>query len=178
MPETSAIQATYESFDEFLKHLIKDFYIRRGKTHPVEYASLLWASGQAVSIGVDALKEGSVGKKLATGAVGAVALRLGLKYALGGPLGIIATGLSAAGAGGYLVRNQPKISKLRNKYKILITEARESYNKALEQYQSGRFTAQERNLMMDGLSHRLMQNFLAPLPEDSAIGPDDENPQQ
>jgi hypothetical protein len=177
MPEPSVIQATYESFDAFLKHLIKDFYIRRGKTHPIEYAALLLASGQTISIGVDTLKEGSVGKKLATGAVGAVALRLGLKYALSGPLGIIATGLSAAAGGGYLVRNQEKISKLRRRYKTQIAEARESYDKALNQYQVGRFTASERNLMMDGLSHRLMQGFMTPMPEDSAVTPENDDPQ-
>lgn len=172
MSETSPIQqAAYESFDAFLKHSIKEFYARRGKTHPIEYAALLLASGQTISAGLDALKEGSVGKKLATGAIGAVALRLGLKYALSGPIGIIATGLSAATGATYLVKNQDKIAKLMRRYKVQIAETKESYDKALDQYQRGRFTAQERSLMMDGLSHRLMQNLLTPLPEDSGVQP-------
>src|SRR5262245_8409373 len=116
-PITTPKQAAYESFDGFLKHSIREYYSRRGKTHPLDFAALLAASGQTLSLGLDTIKEGSVGKKLAAGAVGAVAIRMGLKYVLGGPIGIIATGLGAASAGRYLVKNQDRIGRTMRRFK-------------------------------------------------------------
>ena len=44
---------------------------------------------------VDSVKDGTGLKKAALGAAGVVALRIGLRYALSGPLGIILTGAAA-----------------------------------------------------------------------------------
>lgn len=169
MPDlsTSQQQAIYESFDGFLKTSIKEYYVRRGKTHPVDFAALLMASGQTFSLGIDTLKEGSVAKKIVAGAVGAVALRVGLKYALSGPLGIIATGLTAASMASYAVKNQEKIGKTRRRFKALIAEARQEYE-ALSG-DRGRFTTRERNLMVDGLMARFLQKLLSPPPEEGGV---------
>jgi hypothetical protein len=177
MPEPIASkQVIYESFDGFVKHTIREYYTRRGKTHPLDYAALLLASGQTISMGIDTLKEGSVGKKLAAGAVGAVALRMGLKYALSGPLGILATGATVASAGGYLYKNQEKIGKLMRRYKTLLAEARSSYEVAEEQFRAGRFTSQERNLMIDGLMHRFLDQIMTQPAEESSVAPEPETP--
>lgn len=177
MSELSASQqAMYESFDGFVKHTIREYYSRRGKTHPLDYAALLLASGQTLSMGIDTLKEGSVGKKLAFGAAGAVALRMGLKYALSGPLGILATGATVASAGGYLFRNQEKIGKLMRRYKALIAESQTSYEVAADQYQRGRFTAQERNLMIDGLATRFLNQLMSTPAEESSVAPEPNEP--
>ena len=48
----------------------------------------------------DSVKDGTGLKKAALGAAGVVALRIGLRYALSGPLGIILTGAAAVSLGG------------------------------------------------------------------------------
>ena len=59
----------------------------------------------------DSIRDGSGLKKAALGAAGVVALRLGLRYALSGPLGVILTGAAAMSLGGYLLKNRKEITE-------------------------------------------------------------------
>src|SRR5678809_1014973 len=96
----------FDDFDAFMKQAIKDYYDRSWKSRRGNFVALVIASGQAMSMAADSIKDGSGLKKAALGAAGVVALRLGLRYALSGPLGIILTGAAALSLGAYVVKHQ------------------------------------------------------------------------
>jgi hypothetical protein len=83
----------YETFDAFMQQVIKDTYETGAKR--AEFVALVIASGELLPMAWGRLKKTGV-KEAAIGAAGVVALRFGLKYLLGGPLGIILTGFTAA----------------------------------------------------------------------------------
>src|SRR3954463_13636927 len=85
----------FDDFDAFMKQAIRDYYDRSWKSRRGNFVALIIASGQAMSMAVDSVKDGTGLKKAALGAAGVVALRIGLRYALSGPLGIILTGAAA-----------------------------------------------------------------------------------
>src|SRR5919204_4547366 len=88
----------FDDYDAFLKQAIRDYYERGWKSRRGNFIALVIASGQVMSMAKDSIKDGSGLKKAALGAAGVVALRLGLRYALSGPLGIILTGAAAVSA--------------------------------------------------------------------------------
>src|SRR5947208_14314392 len=94
----------YDDYDGFLKQAIREYYDRGWKSRRGNFIALVIASGQVGSMAADSLRDGSGLKKAALGAAGVVALRLGLRYALSGPLGVILTGAAAVSAVGYLVK--------------------------------------------------------------------------
>ena len=83
-------------------------------------------------------------------------MRIGLKYALSGPLGIILTGASAVALVGYLVKNQKEIRDKVGSYRTLIADTRGRFEEAQGGYRAGRYDAASRNLMVDGLLKRFL----------------------
>src|SRR4051812_8294326 len=79
----------FDDYDAFLKEAIRETYDRGWKSRRGTFIALIIASGQATSMAADSLRDGTGFKKAALGAAGVVALRLGLRYALSGPLGVI-----------------------------------------------------------------------------------------
>jgi hypothetical protein len=146
----------FDDFDAFLKQAIRDYYDRSWKTRRGNFIALVMASGQAMSMAADSIKDGSGLKKAALGAAGVVALRIGLKYALSGPLGIILTGASAVALVGYLVKNQKEIRDKVGSYRTLIGDTRGRFEEAQGGYRAGRYDAASRNLMVDGLLKRFL----------------------
>jgi hypothetical protein len=65
----------------------------------------------------------------------------------------------AAGASmvSYFVRNQKDIVRKVGTYKGTIVETRAQYEELQSGYRDGRFDATERNLMIDGLMKRFLQ---------------------
>jgi len=81
-------QGLYASYDAFLKQAIREYYDRGWTTRKGNFIALLIASGStSMALAKDSVVDGSGTKKVAIGAGLAIALRVGLKYALGGPLG-------------------------------------------------------------------------------------------
>lgn len=152
----------YDSFDEFLKAAIKEYYDRGWKRRKGSFVALLIASGQTLSVAADSLKSGAGLKKAAYGAAGLVALRLALRFALGGPLGVLLTGAAAASLVAYLIRNREEVSKKLDHARQLIEETRPRYDEIQGGYRAGRHSETERNLMVEGL----LKGFLAKLDED------------
>ena len=146
----------FDDFDAFLKQAIRDYYERSWKTRRGNFIALVMASGQAMSMAADSIKDGSGLKKAALGAAGVVALRLGLRYALSGPLGIILTGASAVALVGYLVKNQKDIRGKVGGYRALILDTRGRFEEAQGGDGAGRYDAASRNLMVDGLLKRFL----------------------
>ncbi|MBK7540156.1 MAG: hypothetical protein IPI49_33345 [Myxococcales bacterium] len=118
MSEEAASAGIYGSFDDFLKQALKEYYDRGWQTRRGNFIALLIASGQtAFALAKDSVIDGSGTKKMAIGAGLLVALRIGLRYAVGGPLGLVLTVAAGASMVSYFVRNQKDIIKKVSVYK-------------------------------------------------------------
>ena len=159
-PHTKATELgpeVFDDYDAFLKQAIRDYYDRGWKSRRGNFIALIIASGQVMSMAADSLRDGSGFKKAALGAAGVVALRIGLRYALSGPLGIILTGAAAVSAAGYLLKNQKEITGKVGTFRTLIADTRTRFEEAQGGYRAGRYDAASRNLMVDGLLKRFLE---------------------
>src|SRR3954468_6728523 len=127
----------FDDYDAFLKQVIKDYYDRGWKSRRGTFIALVIASGQATSMAADSIRDGTGFKKAALGAAGVVALRLGLRYALSGPLGVIPTGAAAVSLASYLVKNQKEISTKVVTFRKLIAETRTRFEETQGGYRAG-----------------------------------------
>jgi hypothetical protein len=147
----------YADFDSFLKLGIRDYYDRGWTTRRGNFIALLIASGQtAFALAKDSVVDGSGTKKVAIGAAAVVALRIGLKYALGGPLGLVLTVASGAAMISYFIRNQRDIVGKVGLYKKLIIETHARYDEIQGGWRDGKYPITDRNLMIDGLMKRFI----------------------
>jgi hypothetical protein len=149
----------YTNFDALLKSILHEYYDRTGKLKKGSFIALLIASGEITSMAMDSIKDGSGVKKLALGAVGVVALRIGLRYALSGPLGIILAGATAASLIAYFVRNRREISEKIVRYRKMVAELRESFEKLQSDHRDARLTRDQLSLMVDGLKQRFLSDL-------------------
>ena len=148
----------YADFDSFLKQAIKEYYDRGWTTRRGNFIALLIASGQtAFALAKDSVVDGTGTKKVAIGAALVLALRIGLRYAIGGPLGMVLTVAAGASMVSYFIRNQKDIVRKVGTYKGTITETQARYEELQSGWRDGRFDATERNLMIDGLMKRFLQ---------------------
>jgi hypothetical protein len=107
----------------------------------------------------DSVKDGTGLKKAALGAAGVVALRFGLKYFLGGPVGLLLSAAVVASAVAYFVKNQKEISTKVAPYKTLITDTRTKFEEIQGGYRAGRYDGAGRNLMVEGLLKRFLEQI-------------------
>ncbi len=151
--ETAAgAQGLYGTFDAFLKQAIREYYDRGWTTRKGNFIALLIASGStSMALAKDSVIDGSGSKKVAIGAGLAIALRVGLKYALGGPLGLVLSVAAGASMIAYFVRNQKDIVKKVGVYKATIAENEKRYEEVQSGWRDGKYQITDRNLMIDGL---------------------------
>ena len=150
-------RSIYNDFDSFLKVAIREYYDRGWATRRGNFIALLIASGQtAVALARDSMVDGSGTKKLAIGAATALALRVGLKYALGGPLGLVLTVAAGASMVSYFFRNQKDIIRKVGKYREVIKDTQARYEKTQADWRDGKYDTTDRNLMIDGLMKRFI----------------------
>jgi|1185.fasta_scaffold114956_1 hypothetical protein len=149
----------YDDYDSFLKQAIREYYSRGWKSRRGNFIALVIASGQIVSMAADSVKDGSGLKKAAFGAAGVVALRFGLRYFLSGPVGLLLSAAVVASAIGYLVKHQKEITTKVGPYKTLITDTRSKFEEIQGGYRAGRYDSAGRNLMVDGLLKRLLEQI-------------------
>lgn len=150
----------YQSFDGFLKCAIKEYYDRGWNTRRGNFIGLLIASGQtAVALAKDSVVDGTGTKKVAIGAAAVLALRVGLKYALGGPLGMVLTVAASASLVSYFFRNQKDIIRKVGIYRNEIRDTKVKYEEIQVGFRDGRYKAADRNLMIDGLLKRFIEEI-------------------
>jgi hypothetical protein len=157
--ESTIRPEVFDDYDAFVKQAIRDYYDRGWKSRRGNFIALVIASGQMASMAADSIKDGSGLKKAAIGAVGAVALRIGLRYALTGPLGVILTGASAVALASYLIKHQKEITGKVAGYRTLIATTRAKFEETQGGYRAGRYDAASRNLMVDGLLKRFLEEI-------------------
>jgi len=148
----------FDDYKAFVKEAVREYYDRGWKHRRGNFIALLIASGQVMSLAADSVKDGSGLKKAAVGAAGLVALRVGLRYALSGPLGIVLTGAAVVSAVSYLVKNQKEIGAKVGTYRTLVDETRVKFDEIQGGYRAGRYDAAARNLMVDGLLRRFLDD--------------------
>jgi hypothetical protein len=159
---TASAQGLYSAWDAFLKQAIREYYDRSWTTRRGNFIALLIASGQtSLALAKDSVVDGSGTKKVAIGAGLLLALRIGLRYALGGPLGLVLGVAAGASMVSYFIRNQKDIVKKVGSYKALITEHEKRYNDVQTGWRDGKYQITDRNLMIDGL----MKQFTAQVDE-------------
>jgi hypothetical protein len=158
--ETDQARSIYRDFDSFLKTAIKEYYDRGWTSRKGNFIALLMASGTtAMGLAKDSVVDGTGTKKVAIGAATVLALRIGLKYALGGPLGLVLTVAASASLISYFFRNQKDIVKKVGTYRTVIKETDQKYEDLQTGWRDGRYDATERNLMIDGLMKRFVQQI-------------------
>jgi hypothetical protein len=148
----------YGGFDSFLKAAIRDYYERGWSHRKGNFIALLIASGQtAMALAKDSVVDGSGTRKLAIGAAAVLALRIGLRYALGGPLGLVLTLAASASMVSYFLRNQRDIIRRVGSYRQLIADTRDRYDDLQQGWRDGKYDDRSRNLMIDGLMKRFLE---------------------
>ncbi|MEZ4398742.1 MAG: hypothetical protein R3B06_01890 [Kofleriaceae bacterium] len=148
----------YKDFDAFKKQAIRDYYDRGWTTRRGNFIALLIAIGGGATAGLakDAVVDGTGTKKVAIGAGLALALRVGLRYAVGGPLSLVLTAAAGASMLAYLVRNQKDILKKVERYKAVIADVERKYATTVSGWRDGTYDLAQRNLMIDGLLKRFV----------------------
>jgi hypothetical protein len=157
--DTELRPEVFDDYDAFLKQALRDYYDRGWKSRRGSFIALVIASGQMTSIAADSIRDGTGLKKAALGAAGVVALRVGLRYALSGPLGVILTGAAAVSLVSYLIKNQKEITTKVTTFRALIAETRTRFEETQGGYRAGRYDAASRNLMVDGLLKRFLEEI-------------------
>ena len=155
-------QGLYGTFDAFLKQAIREYYDRGWTTRKGNFIALLIASGStSMALAKDSVMDGSGSKKVAIGAGLAIALRVGLRYAIGGPLGLVLSVAAGASMIAYFIRNQKDIVKKVGLYKSTIAENEKRYGEVQAGWRDGKYQITDRNLMIDGL----MKQFITHVDE-------------
>jgi hypothetical protein len=149
----------YDDYDAFLRQGIREYYDRGWKSRRGTFIALIMASGQVVSMATDSVRDGSGLKRAALGAAGVVALRFGIRYFLAGPLGMIVSAAVVASAVAYLAKHQKEISGKIGPCRALIGETRTRFDEIQGGYRAGRYDAAGRNLMVDGLLKRFLEEI-------------------
>ena len=153
---TDEYAAAYDSFDEYLKLAIKEYYERGWTQRRANFLALVLASGQVAAMAKDSVTSEKGLRNIAVGAAGVVALRLALRWALGGPLGLLLTAATAASAVAFLVKNQREVTQKVGRYKELVAKERARFEEIQGGYRANRYDARERNLMVDGALKRFL----------------------
>lgn len=150
-------EGIYGAYDKFLKQAIREYYDRGWTTRKGNFIALLIASGTtSFAMAKDSIVDGSGTKKVAVGAGLLLALRIGLRYALGGPLGLVLTVAAGASMVSYFIRNQRDIIKKVGTYKTVIADSNKRYAEVQAGWRDGKYGITERNLMIDGLMKQLL----------------------
>ena len=155
-------QGLYTTWDAFLKQAIREYYDRSWTNRKGNFIALLISAGQtSLALAKDSVIDGSGTKKVAIGAGLLLALRIGLRFALGGPLGLVLGVAAGASMISYFVRNQKDIIKKVGAYKAIIADNEKRYDEVQAGWRDGKYQVTDRNLMIDGL----MKQFITQVDE-------------
>jgi len=147
----------YDDFEAFIRQAVRDYYDRGWGARKGNFIAFAMASGQVFGLAADTVKDGSSFKKAAFGAASVVALRFALRHLVSGPLGLALSAAAIGSAVAYLVKNQKEISSKVSPYKALIDDTRNQFESLQGRYRAGKIGRPERDLMVEGLLKRLIE---------------------
>jgi hypothetical protein len=160
MTEPTRKSAAYASYDGFLKTAIETYWTTR--RNQVHFVALLLASREAWEVAWDGIRAPNTGKKVLTGTVGVVAFVIALRLLIGGPIGLVLTGVSVASLAAVYARHHRRIWDQQERYKKLLGDYRVRYERIRADWIEGRIDEHQRDLMVDGLMNRLLDEIDEP----------------
>lgn len=146
----------YESYEGFLRAAIKEYW-DSGRASRVNFLALLLASREAWSVAWEAAAGG--GKRIVAGAAGAATLALLLRVVVGGPIGLILGGATIASLVALYVRNHREIWAKADHFRGLLDRYRAQFDRIRDDYLDGELRTDQRDLMMDGLLSRMLDEL-------------------
>jgi hypothetical protein len=161
--QAATAQGLYSSWDAFLKQAIREYYDRGWTTRRGNFIALLIAAGQTtLALAKDSVVDGTGTKKVAIGAGLLLALRIGLRYALGGPLGLVLGVAAGASMISYFIKNQKDIVKKVGAYRTLLADTEKRYDEVQAGWRDSKYQIADRNLMIDGLMKQMITSIDEP----------------
>lgn len=154
-----ATEAIHVDFDSFLKAAIYQFYRTSGKQRKGDFIALLIASGETLSLAVEAVRQKGTPRNVALGAAAVLALRVGLRYALSGPLGLLLAAGAAASLILYFIGHSSQILGRIDGYRSMVDSVRTDYTKIESDLRDGRIDQSQQTLMIDGLLRRFLNDL-------------------
>lgn len=150
-------RVVYASYDGFLKTTIETYWTKR--RNQIHFVALLLASREAWEVAWDGVTATGTGQRALTGAAGAAAVYVALRLLVGGPIGLVLTGVSVASLVTIYVQNHRRIWDQQERYKKLIAEYRVKYEQIKAKYVEGLIDEAQRDLMVDGLMNRFFEDI-------------------
>ncbi|GAB4216757.1 MAG: hypothetical protein OHK0013_43630 [Sandaracinaceae bacterium] len=150
-------RAVYASYDGFLKSTIETYWAKR--RNQIHFVALLLASREAWEVAWDGVRAPGTGRAVLTGAAGATAVYVALRLLIGGPIGLVLTGVSIGSLVAVYVQNHRRIWDQQERYRKLIAEYRVKYDQIKAKYVEGLIDESQRDLMIDGLMNRFFEDI-------------------
>lgn len=147
----------YASYDGFLKTAIERHWaIGRSRVH---FVSLLLASREAWEVAWQGITAPGTGRTVMMGAGGATAVYVALRLLVGGPIGLVLTGVSIASLISVYARNHRRIWDQQDRYRRLIGDYRVKFDRIRADWLEGSYGEEQRDLMLDGLLNRFIDEI-------------------
>lgn len=161
----SKVESLYGTYDAFLRTAVQRCWERKGSSK-VTFMALMLATRHAWSVAFDKTVNPESGKKMLTGAAGAAAVAVLVRAFLGGPIGLILSGASVASLLAVYGKNHRLVWHKVGRYRELVKSYEAKYDAIAEQHRAGTLGDEPRDLMMDGLMSRFLDELDAvPEPE-------------
>lgn len=148
----------FGDFDDFLRASIQRYWQRKGSSK-VTFLALMFATRHAWPIAAREGFSAESGKKVLTGAAGLTAAAVLIRAFLGGPLGLLLAGASAVSLIAVYGKNQEAIWKRVMRYRGLIEEYEPKFEAIQAQHERGDIDRGQRDLMMEGLMGRFLDQL-------------------
>ena len=150
-------KVVYASYDGFLKTALESYWnTRRNSAH---FIALLLASREAWSVAFRGLTAEGTGQRAMMGAGGAAAIYVILRIFIGGPIGLVLTGISIASLVAAYTSNHRRIWDQQERYRKLIGDYRVKYDRVRAEWLEGSIVEEHRDLMIDGLLNRFLEDI-------------------
>ena len=177
LPVMADAPATYDSFSAFLHTAILRYWT--GSKNRVNFLALLFATREAWDVAWDRATSPGSGKKVLTGAAGVAVVAVLVRVFLGGPIGLLLTGASAASFVALYAKNHERIWQQVARYKQLVGAYRPKYDACRIDYIEGKVAREQMELMIDGLLGRFLAelDIEPPKTANSATSDDDAKPE-
>ena len=153
-PSASALFASY---DGFLKTAIERHW--SGGRSRAHFVALLLASREAWEVAWQGVTAPGTGQKALLGAGSVAAVYVALRLLIGGPIGLVLTGVSVASLVSVYAQNHRRIWDQQERYKKLIAAYRVKYDQIKAKYVEGLIDEPQRDLMIDGLMNRFFEDI-------------------
>ena len=172
-----AEELEFEDYNDFLAASVERYWKRKGSSK-VTFLALMFATRHAWPVAVKQGLSVESGKKALTGAAGLAAAAVLIRAFLGGPIGLLLAGASAVSLIAVYGKNQEAIWKRVFRFRGLIDDYEPKFDALLKQHESGAINDEQKQLMVEGLMGRFLDQLdEAPPPEevDEEVEEDEED---